>query len=146
MKKSRTNNGKTFIFFLTIFSLIILICTSKQVIAKAFTKLPTFNWILVTSNGGVNGYIDTNNIKTIDNKYKIYWSKYEQGIKGKLITRQAIDCDRKITTILGGVQYNVNNYVVLDVEEYNEYNFKSATEWEYVSPNDMLAQKICQQK
>ena len=136
-------------FFVFIFA-VLLAGLNRQVIAKEFAKLPTFNWVLVTSvvteDGTIKSYLDTKNLKKVDNKYKIYWQKFEQGAKGKIIGKYAIDCDRNIRTLLGGVQYNVNDYVLLNVEEYTENNFKTAVDWEYVSSQDLIAKKVCSYK
>lgn len=135
-------------FFVFIFAVLLTVAgLNRQVIAKEFTKLPAFNWVLVTSgvteDGTIKAYLDTKNLKTVDNKYKIYWEKFEQGAKGKMIGKYAIDCGRNIRTLMGGIQYNVNDYVLLNVEEYTENNFKTAADWEYVSSQDLIAKKVC---
>ena len=45
---------------------------------------------------------------------------------------------------MGGLHYNVNGYLILNIEGYNETNFKSAPEWENVNIlSDKTAQNVC---
>lgn len=134
------------ISIIVIFTLVCS-CAVFAASSKPFVKIPNFNWILTDSvyseEGIINTYIDKNNAKKIEN-YNIYWEKFEKSSGDKLIAKYAIDCNRKIRTLMGGLHYNVNGYLILNIEGYNKTNFKSAPEWENVNIlSDKTAQNVC---
>lgn len=134
---------------ISIIAIFTLMCSCVVFAAssKPFAKIPNFNWILTDSvyseEGIINTYIDKNNYKKLGN-YNIYWEKFEKSNGEKLIAKYAIDCNRKIRTLMGGLTYNVNGYLILNIEGYNETNFKSASEWDNINIlNDKTAQNVC---
>lgn len=133
-----------------IFIFFILFITKSCAVAissSPFLKIPQFNWILTNSVNSegviIKTYLDNKNLKTIGN-YKIYWEKYEKSTGEKILAKNAVDCKRGIQTFMGGISYNVNGYVLENVEAFTEQNFKAAPEWEKIDFfNNKTIQKVC---
>lgn len=128
----------------------ILMCSNSVVAVsnKPFTKIPDFKWILTSSatNGKdvIETYFDVKNFKMLDG-YRIYWEKFTKKSNGEIFyLKYAIDCNRQIKTLMGGIIYNINGYAINNVEGFTDTNFKMAPEWENVDLlNDKTAQKAC---